>query len=86
LKLRGKIDRRFPIGNLLGNLVADSFDLAQFAAFGGKDLLRFLENLEQLPQPNRPNSRQHIERDASFGRIHFLQPVILIPQSREKNL
>src|SRR5437870_3143284 len=68
--LRGKIDGRFPIRNLVGHFRADSFHLAQLAAFRGEDLLRLLKNLQQSPQPNRPNGRQHIERDASVGRVH----------------
>src|SRR6267143_2139354 len=44
LQLRGKIDCRLPIGNLIGNLVADSFYVAKFVTFSCEYLLRFLTN------------------------------------------
>ena len=69
-ELRRKIDRRFPVGNLVGNLAANSFHLAKLGALRREDLLRFLENLQQFAQPHRSNGRQHIERDACFGRVH----------------
>src|SRR5438045_2130544 len=70
LKLRGKIDNQFPVRNLIGNFVPDSFDFAKFSALGAKYSLRAFENFEQLPQPHRPDGREHIERDARFGGIH----------------
>ena len=42
-KLRGKIDGRFPVGDLIRDFVADSFHLAKLAAFRREDLLRVLE-------------------------------------------
>jgi hypothetical protein len=32
-----------------------------------------VKNLEQLAQPHRPNRRQHVERDASFGCGHIVE-------------
>ena len=69
-EFRGKIDSRFPVGNLVCDLVADSFDLAKLAASRSEDLLRLSKNFEQFPQPHRPDSRQHVERDANFSRVH----------------
>ena len=69
-KLRSKIDSRFPLGNLVRYLIADSFDLTKVSAFCRKDLLRFLKNFQQFAQPHRPHGRQHIERDAGVSRVH----------------
>src|SRR5438874_11717943 len=69
-KLRGKIDSRFPGADLFGDFVANSFNLSKLTAFRGEDLLRLLKNLQQFPQTHWPNGRQHVEHDASFGRIH----------------
>jgi len=55
---------------LICDFIADSLNLAKLAAFRSEDLLRLLKNLQQFPQSDRPNGRQHIERDASFGRVH----------------
>src|SRR5450631_148782 len=65
-QLRGKIDSRFPIADLLSDFVADSFNSAKFAALCGQYSLRVFENLEQFAQPHWTNSRQHVERDTSF--------------------
>src|SRR5262245_4818303 len=70
-KLGSKIDSRFPAGNLIGNLVANSFDLSKVAPFRREDLLRFPENFQQFPHPHRPNGRQHIECDTGFGSVHI---------------
>src|SRR6059058_4923652 len=48
IDLAGEIDRRFPVCNLVRNLVADSFDVAKLTAFCPEDLLRLLENLQQF--------------------------------------
>ena len=37
----------------------------------GEDLLRFLEDFQQLPQPHRADSREHVERDTRFSRVHL---------------
>ena len=71
-KLCSEIDSGFPRRNLVCNLVTDSFHLAKLAAFCHEDLLRFPENFKQLPQSHGPNSRQHVERNARFSRVHFL--------------
>src|ERR1043166_2554972 len=89
-QLGGKIDRRFPVRNLIGDLVANSFHLAQLAPFHRQDPLRFPENFEQLPQSHWPDRRQHVQDDASFGRIHVarveqafrLQPRTDKPEAR----
>src|SRR5437899_170420 len=69
-KLCSEIDGGFPRRNLVCNLVTDSFHLAKLAAFCHEDLLRFPENFKQLPQSHGPNSRQHVERNARFSRVH----------------
>jgi hypothetical protein len=55
---------------LIGDLISDPFHLAKVGTLGGKDLLRFLKNFEQLAQSHGPNRGQHVERDAGFGRVH----------------
>src|SRR5207249_995455 len=75
-KLGGKINSRFPCADLICDFIADSVNLAKLAASRGEDLLRLLKNLQQFPQPHWPHSRQHIERDASLGRIHFVEALV----------
>ena len=43
---RAKIDNRFPVANLIGYFVADSFDFSKFVAFRCENFLRLLEYLQ----------------------------------------
>src|SRR5882724_12921669 len=76
-QLAGKIDRRFPVCNLIRDFVANSFDLPKLTTFCSEDLLRLLKNLQQLAQPHGPNGGQHVECDTGFRCVHFLIAVIL---------
>ena len=67
----GKIDRVFPIRDLLRHVVADSLDGAQLAALRRQNPLRRFKNFEQLAQTHRPHLREHVERDAGFGAVHM---------------
>src|SRR5262249_4307326 len=46
VKLRAKIDTRFPVADLIGHLTADSFDFSKVVALRREDLLRFFEYLQ----------------------------------------
>src|SRR5260370_24799458 len=56
-QLRRKIDNRFPARNLISDVVTDSFNLAKLIAFGRKNLLRLVKNLQQFAQSHRPDGR-----------------------------
>jgi hypothetical protein len=56
---------------LIGDLVSDAFHLAKVAAFSREDLLRFLKNLQATCATAPAQRRQHVERDAGFGRVHL---------------
>src|ERR687891_1908604 len=57
LELGSKVNSRFPVADLICDVIADSLNLAKLAAFRGEDLLGLLKNLQQFPQPDRPNGR-----------------------------
>src|ERR1700682_2198921 len=70
LELRRKIANRFPVRNLIGSSVADSFDSAKIGPLCRERAFRSFENFEQLAQPDRADRWQHVERDTGFSRVH----------------
>src|SRR2546423_7655878 len=71
IQLARKIDNRFPIRNLIDHFLADSFHFSELITFGAENSFRRLKYLKQLPEPDRPHGWEHVERDASFGRVHL---------------
>src|ERR1700688_2314660 len=71
-KLRREIHHIFPLDDLIGHIVADSFDCAQGITPGGEDTIGSFKNFQELAQPYRSHRRKHVQRNTGFGGSHRL--------------